>query len=59
MHPTRVPKPQSREVGWSKAVELVKVARRDGGSFDCATWLHRAKERTRSANIRDFNLAAF
>ncbi len=41
---TRVPKTQLREVGWSKATELVKVARKDGESFDCATWLHRAKE---------------
>jgi hypothetical protein len=40
---TRIPKPQLREVGWSKAVELVKVARRDGESFDCATWLHKAR----------------
>ena len=39
----RIPKPQLREVGWSKAVELVKVARRDGDNFDCATWLHKAK----------------
>lgn len=31
-------------VGWSKATELAKVARRDGDEFDCATWLHRAKE---------------
>ena len=41
---TRVPKQQLREVGWSKAVELVKVARKDGEDFDCATWLHKAKE---------------
>jgi hypothetical protein len=41
---TRIPKSQLREVGWSKAVELVKVARRDGENFDCATWLHKAKE---------------
>jgi len=41
---TKVPKPQLREVGWSKAVELVKVARRDGEGFDCATWLHKAKD---------------
>ena len=41
---TRIPKQQLREVGWSKAIELVKVARRDGEAFDCATWLHRAKE---------------
>jgi hypothetical protein len=39
----RIPRLQ-REVGWSKAVELVKVARRDGEKFDCATWLHKAKE---------------
>jgi hypothetical protein len=24
-------------------VELVKVTRRDGDNFDCATWLHKAK----------------
>jgi hypothetical protein len=41
---TRVPKAQLRAVGWSKATELVKVARRDGEQFDCATWLHKAKE---------------
>jgi hypothetical protein len=40
----RIPKQQLREVGWSKAVELVKVARRDGEEFDCATWLHKARE---------------
>jgi hypothetical protein len=41
---TRIPKPQLREVGWSKAAELVKVVRKDGEEFDCATWLHKAKE---------------
>jgi len=41
---TKIPKQQLREVGWSKAIELVKVARRDGEEFDCATWLHEAKE---------------
>src|SRR5246127_795604 len=41
---TRIPKQQLREVGWSKATELVKVARRDGDDFDCATWLHKARE---------------
>jgi len=41
---TRIPKQLLREVGWSKAAELVKVARKDGEQFDCATWLHKAKE---------------
>jgi hypothetical protein len=40
----RIPKLRLREVGWSKAAEMAKVARRDGKDFDCATWLHRAKE---------------
>jgi hypothetical protein len=41
---TRIPKHDLQQVGWSKATELVKVARRDGDHFDCATWLHKAKE---------------
>ena len=41
---TRIPKHDLQMVGWSKAAELVKVARRDGEEFDCATWLHKAKE---------------
>jgi hypothetical protein len=41
---TRIPKHDLQQVGWSKATELVKVARRDGDQFDCATWLHKAKE---------------
>ena len=41
---TRIPKQLLREVGWSKATELVKVARKDGEQFDCATWLHKARE---------------
>ena len=39
---TQVPKHALREVGWSKAIELAKVARRDRKEFDCATWLHKA-----------------
>jgi hypothetical protein len=41
---TRVPKPKLKAMGWSKAAELVKVARREGEDFDCATWLHKAAE---------------
>jgi hypothetical protein len=40
--------PQARkelkEVGWTKGVELAKIARRDRQAFDCATWLHKARE---------------
>jgi hypothetical protein len=39
----RIPKPDLKLVGWSKAIELAKVARRDRESFDCATWLHKAQ----------------
>jgi hypothetical protein len=39
----RIAKPDLKMVGWSKAIELAKVARRDRQSFDCATWLHKAK----------------
>ena len=38
--------PQARrelkEVGWTKGLELAKLARRDRQEFDCATWLHKA-----------------
>jgi hypothetical protein len=40
--------PQARkelkEVGWTKGLELAKLARRDRQAFDCATWLHKARE---------------
>jgi len=40
--------PQARnelkQVGWTKGLELAKVARRDREQFDCATWLHKARE---------------
>ena len=33
-----------KEVGWTKGVELAKLARRDRERFDCATWLHKARQ---------------
>jgi len=33
-----------KQVGWSKAAELAKVARRDQEAFSCASWLHKARE---------------
>lgn len=41
-----LPKPihrELKEVGWAKAVELVKIARRDRQDFESATWLHKAR----------------
>ena len=32
-----------KAVGWTKGLELAKVARREGQEFDCATWLHKAR----------------
>ena len=52
-HLTRIPKQHLREVGWSKATEMAKVARRDGSEFDCATWLHKAKELPKEAFKRE------
>ena len=40
----RTVKKDLKQVGWSKAAELAKVARRDGERFDCANWLHKAHE---------------
>jgi hypothetical protein len=42
-----LPAPVRRElkqVGWTKGLELAKLARRrEGQEFDCATWLHKAR----------------
>jgi hypothetical protein len=43
----QVPVPEIEALGWSKAMELAKVARSAGRGFDCATWLHTAKESTK------------
>src|ERR1700746_5436 len=37
-------KRELKQVGWTKGLELAKLARRSNGQeFDCATWLHKAK----------------
>jgi hypothetical protein len=38
-------KRELKQVGWTKGLELAKLARRkDGQEFDCATCLHKARE---------------
>jgi hypothetical protein len=52
-HLTRVPKLHLRDMGWTKARELVKVARREGPDFACAPWVHKAKELPREEFRRE------
>jgi hypothetical protein len=42
-HLPRIPKQQLKQVGWTKATELVKVARREKDQFESAIWLHKAQ----------------
>ena len=39
-----LPAQARKELGWAKGLELAKIARRDRQGFDCATWLHKARE---------------
>ena len=43
-HLTQIPKRELQQIGWTKARELVRVARADGQRFDCAPWVHKARE---------------
>ena len=52
-HLPRIPKADLNLMGWTKARELVKVARRDGQNFDCAPWVHKARELPREEFKRE------
>jgi hypothetical protein len=41
-HLTPIRKKELEQIGWTKARELAKVARRDRQEFDCAPWVHKA-----------------
>jgi len=43
-HLSRIPKRDLKQIGWTKARELVRVARAEGQRFDCAPWVHKARE---------------
>jgi len=36
-----------KEIGWTKGRELAKLARREGERFNCAPWVHKAREMPR------------
>src|SRR5437667_11026676 len=52
-HLPRIVKPELRLLGWTKARELVKVARREGPKFDCAPWVHKASSMPREEFKRE------
>jgi hypothetical protein len=52
-HLPRIPKTDLNVMGWTKARELVKVARREGQNFDCAPWVHKARELPREEFKRE------
>jgi hypothetical protein len=42
-----------KTVGWTKGLELTKLARRDGQRFDCATWMQNARSMPREQFKRE------
>jgi len=52
-HLPRIPKADLRSMGWTKARELAKVARREQQGFDCAPWVHKARELPREEFERE------
>jgi hypothetical protein len=47
----RIHRLELQQIGWSKATELAKVARRDGQKFESATWVHKARESEPSPEV--------
>ena len=43
-HPPPQARKELKKVGRAKRLELAKMARRDREHFDCATWLHKARQ---------------
>src|ERR1700726_2902117 len=52
-HLPRIPKSDLRLMGWTKARELAKVARKEQQGFDCAPWVHKARELPREEFKRE------
>jgi hypothetical protein len=52
-HLTPIRKRELELIGWTKARELAKVARRDRQEFDCAPWVHKASTMPREEFKRE------
>jgi hypothetical protein len=52
-HLPRIPKAELRLMGWTKARDLAKVVRRERQGFDCAPWVHKARELPREEFKRE------
>jgi len=52
-HLPRIPKADLRSMGLTKARELAKVVRREQQRFDCAPWVHKARELPREEFKRE------
>ncbi len=52
-HLTPIRKRELELIGWTKARELAKVARRDRQEFDCAPWVHKASRMPREEFKRE------
>jgi hypothetical protein len=52
-HLTPIRKRELEQIGWTKATELAKVARRDGQRFDSAPWVHKASTMPREEFKRE------
>ena len=52
-HLPRIPKAELRLIGWTKARELAKVARRERQNFDSAPWVHKAQQLPKEEFKRD------
>jgi hypothetical protein len=46
-------RPDLKEVGWTKGLEVAKVAQSEGQQFDSATWMHKARSMTKEQFQRE------
>ena len=52
-HLKQIPTPEIEDLGWTKALELAKVARHEGRGFNIASWLNKAKNSSKEELRRE------